>query len=125
MNKDELIKSLQKSFNESANLLIEEIKKSVPVIVHSKVEIEYKQIIKKLNDTIERSLNELDKTIEALIEVTSHVMVQNKILSELLFKKGIITSDDITYLEKELDKKLPSTIVYVNKSVKREKVKKR
>lgn len=120
---DELIKNIQKSFNESANSLIDEIRKKVSTIVHSKVEMEYSQIVKKLNDTIEESSNKSNKLIDALVEVTAYVMIRNEILSGLLAKRGIIDFEDIEQLEKDLDKKIPLTIKYINKSIGRKKTK--
>lgn len=121
IDKDELIKNIQKSFNESANLLIDEIRKKVTTIVHSKVEMEYNQIVKKLNDIVEESLGKTDNLVDALVEVTSHVMIQNEILSGMLVKKGIMISEDIEQLGKNLDAKIPSTIKYINKNIGRKR----
>lgn len=123
--KDELIKSIQKSFNESADLLIDEIRKKATTIVHAKVEVEYSQIVKKLNDIVEESLSKTDNLIDALVEVIAHVMIQNEILSEMLVKKGVMISEDIEHLEKDLNAKLPSTIKYINKNIGRKKTKKK
>jgi len=112
-----LIKTLQKTFNESANLLIDEIREKAGPIVHAKVDLEYEQVFKKIKTLLNEEADKNEKQVEALIEITAHVMVQNVTLTNLLSKKGIILAEDIKILEKDLDKNILPTIDYVHKSI--------
>ena len=112
-----LIKTLQKTFNESANLLIDEIREKVGPIVHAKVDLEYEQVFKKIKTLLKEEADKNEKQVEALIEITAHVMVQNVTLTNLLSEKGIILAEDIKILEKDLDKNILPTIDYVRKSI--------